>query len=98
MHDRSALIINTQARSNLYKTLRSAITEVLELESTVALAHEVVDAVSGHFPHRKSSDVFVLSSTKRYTVACTVCSGSIHSNRTSNRTDLIRTELRTVRT
>ena len=36
-----------EVRSNLYKTLRSAITEVLELESTVVLAHAVVNAVSG---------------------------------------------------
>ena len=44
MHDRSAVIIT---RKRAHKTLRSVITEVLELESTVALAHAVVDAVSG---------------------------------------------------
>ena len=33
--------------SKVYKTLRSENTEVLELESIVALAHIVVDAVSG---------------------------------------------------
>ena len=47
LRNRSAVIINTQARSKVYKTLRSEDTEVLELEYTVALAHAVVDAISG---------------------------------------------------